>query len=86
MMSNQQSSFLAKHYGLIFFLLLCRVYSLQPANLRQRFPKLSPFRLHSDRFNRDLDERSRSRAQGEGAGEMAAGAILGGLLLGPFGR
>ena len=43
-------------------------------------------RLYSDKFNRDLEERSYRRAQGEGAGEMAAGAILGGLVLGPFGK
>jgi hypothetical protein len=42
--------------------------------------------LQSDRFKKDLEDRSRQRAQGEGTGEMAAGAILGGLVLGPFGR
>ena len=41
--------------------------------------------LYNDKFNRDIEERSLRKAQGEGAGEMAAGAILGGLVLGPFG-
>lgn len=41
--------------------------------------------LQSNRFNRDLDESSRRNAQG-GAAETAAGAILGGLILGPFGK
>jgi hypothetical protein len=42
-------------------------------------------RLQNDRLNRDIEERSFRKAQGEGVGEMAAGAILGGLVLGPFG-
>jgi hypothetical protein len=43
--------------------------------------------LKSDRFNRDLEERSSRRAQGKGVGgEIAAGAILGGLIMGPFGK
>jgi hypothetical protein len=37
-----------------------------------------------DRFNRELEEKSRRNAK-PGAGEVAAGAILGGLLGGPFG-
>lgn len=41
--------------------------------------------LKSNRFNRDMEENSRRKAQG-GAAETAAGAILGGLLLGPFGK
>jgi len=32
-----------------------------------------------------MDERSRANAQGGGMGETAAGAVLGGLLFGPFG-
>jgi hypothetical protein len=43
-------------------------------------------RLQNDRLNRDIEERSFRKAQGGGGGEMAAGAILGGLVLGPFGR
>ena len=53
-------------------------------------PRRSNTRLFSsnksDKLNRDIEERSYRRAQGEGAGEMAAGAILGGLVLGPFGK
>jgi len=41
--------------------------------------------LSSDKFNRDIDEKSRQRASSEGGGSMAAGAILGGLVCGPFG-
>ena len=41
--------------------------------------------LFNDRFNRDMEDRSRQKAQGQGGGEMAAGAILGGLVAGPFG-
>jgi len=33
--------------------------------------------LCGDKFNRDIDERSRQRASSEGGGSMAAGAILG---------
>jgi hypothetical protein len=47
------------------------------------FPRTQP--LSSDRFNRDLDERSRRRAEGQGSGEMVAGAVLGTLVAGPFG-
>ncbi len=42
--------------------------------------------LHSDKFNRDIEERSRQRADNKGAGgSMAAGAVLGALIGGPFG-
>jgi hypothetical protein len=41
--------------------------------------------LFSDKFNRDIEERSRLRATGQGGGSMAAGAVLGGLIGGPFG-
>ena len=41
--------------------------------------------LYGDRFNRDLEERSRQRAAGQGSGEMLAGAVLGTLVAGPFG-
>lgn len=40
--------------------------------------------LRSRRLEDQIDENSRKRVQG-GVGETAAGAILGGLLLGPFG-
>lgn len=42
-------------------------------------------RLQNDKLDRDINERSIQKAQGQGGGEMAAGALLGGLLLGPFG-
>jgi hypothetical protein len=38
----------------------------------------------SKRLEREIEERSRKSASG-GVGESAAGALLGGLLLGPFG-
>ena len=41
--------------------------------------------LRNDKFNRDIDEKSRQRASGKGGGSMATGAILGGLVGGPFG-
>lgn len=45
--------------------------------------RLQPLRI--DRFNRDLEERSRRRAEGLGGGEAIAGAVLGTLVAGPFG-
>jgi phage shock protein A len=54
-----------------------------PLRVRQ-----APYRstcLRSDKFNRDIDEKSRQRASNEAGGSMAAGAILGGLVGGPFG-
>lgn len=41
--------------------------------------------LRSDKFNRDINEKSRKRASSEGGGSIATGAILGGLVCGPFG-
>lgn len=41
--------------------------------------------LRNDKFNRDIDEKSRQRASGQGVGSSATGAILGGLVGGPFG-
>lgn len=41
--------------------------------------------LHSDKFNREIDELSRQRAASEAKGSVAAGAVLGGLVCGPFG-
>jgi len=54
------------------------------------FPRLAPRStcvepLQADRFNRDLEERSRRRAEGLGGGEAIAGAVLGTLVAGPFG-
>ena len=44
-------------------------------------------RLQNDQLNRDIEERSLRKAQErQGGGGLAAGAILGGLVLGPFGR
>jgi transcriptional regulator with XRE-family HTH domain len=37
------------------------------------------------RWNREIDEKSRRKAQGDGMGETVAGAVLGSLVLGPFG-
>jgi hypothetical protein len=42
-------------------------------------------KIFSDKFNRDIEERSRQRAAGQGGGSVAAGAVLGGLIGGPFG-
>mmetsp|Transcript_33504 Transcript_33504/g.78988 ORF Transcript_33504/g.78988 Transcript_33504/m.78988 type:complete len:270 (-) Transcript_33504:1981-2790(-) len=45
----------------------------------------SPTALGSDKFNRDIDDKSRQRASGQGGGGMVAGAVLGSLVGGPFG-
>ena len=42
--------------------------------------------LANDNLRRELEERSLRKASGKGGGEMAAGAVLGGLLGGPFGK
>ena len=45
--------------------------------------------LHLDpKWEQEIEENSRRKAsqKGPGVGETAAGAILGGLLLGPFGK
>jgi phage shock protein A len=49
-----------------------------------RAPAPSTLALHNGKFQRDIEENSRRKAQG-GAGETVAGAVLGGMLLGPFG-
>ena len=41
--------------------------------------------VYDKRWDREIDENSRRKAQTGGMGETAAGAVLGGLLLGPFG-
>jgi len=53
---------------------------LQVPPKKKRF--VAPLQLN--KFDRDIEENSRRKAQG-GAGETVAGALLGGLLLGPFG-
>lgn len=60
-------------------------YLLQCSAFVSPLVSRSPSALYSDRFNRDLEERSRRRAEGQGAGEMLAGAVLGTLVAGPFG-
>lgn len=42
--------------------------------------------VKDQRLNREIDENSRLKAQGGGLGETVAGAVLGSLLLGPFGK
>jgi hypothetical protein len=41
---------------------------------------------YDQRWNREIDDNSRKKAQGGGVGETVAGALLGSLVLGPFGR
>jgi hypothetical protein len=41
--------------------------------------------LHDKQLDKEIDENSRRKAK-IGGGEVAAGAILGGLILGPFGK
>ena len=42
--------------------------------------------VNDQRWNREIEESSRKKAQGGGMGETVAGAVLGSLILGPFGR
>jgi len=63
---------------LLTTLLPCQSFLLPP-------PPSTPTVLYDQRLRRDMDERSRANAQGGGMGETAAGAVLGGLLFGPFG-
>ena len=42
--------------------------------------------VNDQRWNREIEENSRKKAQGGGMGETVAGAVLGSLVLGPFGR
>jgi phage shock protein A len=49
-----------------------------------RAPTRSTLVLQNGKFERDIEENSRRKAQG-GTGETLAGAVLGGMLLGPFG-
>lgn len=44
--------------------------------------------LRSNRWDQEIEENSRRRAQGsgDGSGEFLAGAVLGGMIAGPFGR
>ena len=66
---------------LLLFSPLC--FGFVSPNLVPTLSRSEP--LCSDRFNRDLDERSRRRAEGQGSGEIIAGAVLGTLIAGPFG-
>ena len=60
------------------------VASFAPSSIRQSPVHASTSALENDKFKRDLEEKSRRIARG-GGGETVAGAVLGGLLLGPFG-
>jgi hypothetical protein len=42
--------------------------------------------VKDQRWNREIEENSRRKAQAGGMGETVAGAVLGGLVLGPFGK
>jgi hypothetical protein len=42
--------------------------------------------VKDQRWNREIDENSRREAKGGGMSETVAGAVLGGLILGPFGK
>lgn len=42
--------------------------------------------VYDQRWNREIEENSRKKAQSGGMGETVAGAVLGSLVLGPFGR
>jgi hypothetical protein len=61
---------------------LTLAFLLPPADRRTSNP--SSILLKNQKWNQDMDEASRRKAQG-GMAETAAGAVLGGLLLGPFG-
>jgi hypothetical protein len=61
---------------------LTLAFLLPPAGRRTSNP--SSILLKNQIWNQDMDEASRRKAQG-GMAETAAGAVLGRLLLGPFG-
>jgi hypothetical protein len=42
--------------------------------------------VNDQRWNRDIEENSRRKAKSSGMGETLAGAVLGSLVLGPFGK
>jgi hypothetical protein len=53
---------------------------------KQHHGRLAPTTiLHDKQLDKEIDENSRRKAK-NGGGEVAAGAILGGLILGPFGK
>mmetsp|Transcript_41322 Transcript_41322/g.46967 ORF Transcript_41322/g.46967 Transcript_41322/m.46967 type:complete len:282 (-) Transcript_41322:263-1108(-) len=62
-----------------------RKQQLLNSNLHVRQSSCWSTALRGDKFNRDIDEKSRQRASNKGGGSVAAGAILGGLVGGPFG-
>lgn len=49
------------------------------------YNRRATFIVKDQRWNREIDENSRREAQGGGMRETVAGAVLGGLILGPFG-
>ena len=42
--------------------------------------------VNDQKWNREIEDSSRKKVQGGGMGETVAGALLGSLVLGPFGR
>jgi hypothetical protein len=79
---TQQSGYTRFSKALFFLLFSARCLGF----VSQTIPSFQrTTHLSNDRFDRDINDRSRQKAQGQDGGGMAAGAILGGLIGGPFG-
>lgn len=75
------------HLGIVAYMLSfsdLNGFVISGVRSNQREHALQP--LANDNLRRELEERSLRKASGKGGGEMAAGAVLGGLLGGPFGK
>lgn len=68
----------------VFLVKRCDSFVISPSSHVHQTSS-SSMAIWGDKFNRDIDEKSRQRASRQGGGGMAAGAILGGLVGGPFG-
>lgn len=72
--------------SLLFTMYAVRSFGFISPSIAPKLERTQCQPLSSDHFNRDLEERSFRRAQGQGGGEAVAGAVLGTLVAGPFGK
>lgn len=79
------------------FLVALLMYQIIPGKgfIGQSAPFLRPTKcinyrslniVNDQRWSREIEDNSRKKAQGGGMGETVAGALLGSLVLGPFGK